>query len=76
MSQLSQNAPFNRILPNQLPGKAIDEFQTLWEQHYGTELSRKEATLRAHQLLALLQLITKPAANRNLVEKRNLNSDQ
>lgn len=48
----------HNLLPSQLPTQAIDEFQTLWKKHYGTELSREEATTRAHQLLALLQIIT------------------
>jgi hypothetical protein len=43
---------------NQLPLQAIDEFQALWKKHYGTELSREEAVLRAHQTLSLLRLLT------------------
>jgi|GEM_PF-3689149 len=44
-------------LPFQLSSQAIDEFQTLWQKHYGTSLNREQATARAHQLLALLQLL-------------------
>lgn len=46
-----------------LPPHAIDEFQALWRQHYGTELSREDASQRAHQLFTLVRLVvqTPPA---------------
>ncbi len=37
-----------------LPPHAIDEFRALWKKHYGIELSREEAVLRAHQLFMLV----------------------
>ncbi len=40
-----------------LPPHAIDEFQRLWKKHYGADLSREEATARAHQVFALVRLI-------------------
>jgi hypothetical protein len=40
---------------------AIDEFQELWKKHYGIELSREEATARAHQLFTLVRLLNDPA---------------
>lgn len=41
-----------------LPLQAIDEFQVLWKQRYGVELSRDEATLRAHQVFTLVRMLT------------------
>jgi hypothetical protein len=43
-----------------LPPQAIDEFQQLWQEQYGVEISREEATARAHQLFALFQLLARP----------------
>lgn len=43
----------------QLPEKAIDEFQTLWKEHYGEDLLRDEAVGRARQVFSLVQLLTK-----------------
>jgi len=40
-----------------LPPHAIDEFQALWKNHYGTELSREEATQRAHQVFTMVRMI-------------------
>ena len=42
---------------SQLPPKAIDEFQALWKEHYGTELSREDATMRAHQVFTLVRML-------------------
>jgi hypothetical protein len=40
-----------------LPPHAIEEFQILWMKHYGVELSREEASARAHQVVTLVRLI-------------------
>jgi hypothetical protein len=41
-----------------LPQQAIDEFQRLWKKHYGADLPRENAVLRAHQIYALFQMLT------------------
>ena len=40
-----------------LPPQAIDEFQALWKKHYGVEVSREEATMRAHQVFTLVRML-------------------
>lgn len=40
-----------------LPASAIDEFQAIWQQRYGVELSREAAVARAHQVFALVRLL-------------------
>lgn len=40
-----------------LPPHAIDEFQALWNEHYGTELPREDAAQRAHQIFTLVRLL-------------------
>jgi hypothetical protein len=52
------------LLPLQLPPKAVDEFQALWKKTYGTALPRDLAIVRAHQLIALLQLLTDDTARK------------
>jgi hypothetical protein len=49
---------------SQLPPKAIDEFQVLWKKHFGQELPREEAILRAHQTLIMLRLLSEPLPER------------
>jgi hypothetical protein len=43
-----------------LPPQAIQEFQALWKQRYGVDLSAAEATERAHQVFALVRLLVQP----------------
>ncbi len=41
----------------QLPDKAIEEFRVLWQKHFGEELPKGEATIRAHQVFGLVKLL-------------------
>ena len=43
-----------------LPPHAVDEFQALWKEHYGTELPREDAAQRAHQIYTLVRLLVQP----------------
>lgn len=76
MDSLSPNSfsrkksALSRFLPGQLPSKAIDEFQEIWKEVYGEDIARSEASFKAHQLLALLTLLTqmpsdKPSAQQH-----------
>lgn len=40
-----------------LPPKAIDEFQALWKKHYGAELPRDQAVIRAEQIMTFVKLL-------------------
>jgi hypothetical protein len=43
-----------------LPAQAIAEFQARWKKHYGAELPREQAVVRAHQVFALIRLLADP----------------
>lgn len=49
----------NSLLMASLPPQAIDEFQVLWKRRYGVQLPRDEATVRAHQVFALIHLVAR-----------------
>jgi len=46
-----------------LPPHAIQEFQALWKERYGVELSNEEAAARAHQLFTLIKMLAEPPAS-------------
>lgn len=54
-----------------LSDKDVEEFQELYKQHYGVEISKQDAYERASRLVRLMEVLSKNEAERKNSENKS-----